>query len=269
MPTTDEQQRERLLEPLRSAPDRAAVLCDLDGTLAPIVERAEQAAVPAAAREALRGLAARYRLTAVITGRRAAEARQLLGIDGLTYCGNHGFELLLPGAAEPTPLAALGGHERDAARFAAGQDQRALAQAGLRVEDKGPIVALHWRGAAEEDRAETLADELGETAEAQGLLSHRGRKVVEIRPPVAIDKGVAVRSLLSDQGLRAALYGGDDRTDLDAFAALRELEREGALEAACCVAVASAEAPPELTPRADLVVTGPEGFLRVLKLLTS
>ena len=76
-----------------------------------------------------------------------------------------------------------------------------------------------------------------------------------------------MRSLLVDQGLDAALYGGDDRTDLDAFAALRELERDGSLEATCCVAVASAEAPPELAPLADLVVAGTEGFLRILKLL--
>jgi trehalose-6-phosphatase len=39
-----------LLEPLRAEPARAAILTDVDGTLAPIVERAEEAAVPAEAR---------------------------------------------------------------------------------------------------------------------------------------------------------------------------------------------------------------------------
>jgi trehalose 6-phosphate phosphatase len=128
-------------------------------------------------------------------------------------------------------------------------------------------VALHWRGAEEEERAEALAADLAAAAESDGMLAHRGRKVLEVRPRVAIDKGVAARSLLVEGGLSAALYAGDDRTDLDAFATLRELEREGVLDAARCVAVASAEAPSELVPQADLVVPGTEGFLRVLELL--
>ncbi len=64
-----------------------------------------------------------------------------------------------------------------------------------------------------------------------------------------------------------ALYGGDDRTDVDAFAALRTLRGDGEIETAVCIAVASDESPPEVSEAADLTVPGPEGFVRVLEAL--
>ena len=257
------------IEPLRSAPGRAAVLCDLDGTLAPIVPRPDDAAVPDPTREALREVAERYAITAVITGRRALDARRMVGLDQLTYSGNHGFELLMPGAGGARPYPSLDGHEDDAARFLGALDPEELGSAGLRTEDKGAIIALHWRGAANEGEAEALASEVANEAEWQGLVVHRGRKVLEIRPNVAINKGIAVAALVPAAPVSAALYGGDDRTDLDAFVALRTLREDGELEAVRCVAVASAEAPPELAPAADLVVDGPPGFLEVLRALAA
>src|SRR5688572_3298536 len=89
------------LEPLRAAPSSSAILCDLDGTLAPIVARPEDSAVPDETREVLRSLAGTYALVGIVSGRRALEARRLVGIDELTYSGNHGFELLAPGAEAP------------------------------------------------------------------------------------------------------------------------------------------------------------------------
>jgi trehalose 6-phosphate phosphatase len=255
------------LEPLRSAPERGAVLCDLDGTLAPVVLRPEDAEVPEETRAALSAVAERYALTAVVTGRRALDGKRMVGLDQIAYSGNHGFELLLPGETEPQPYPSLDGHEQDAPRFVAGHDAEELAEAGIRTEDKGAIVALHWRGAANEGAAESLASEIASEAEWQGLVAHRGRKVLEIRPNVAINKGIAVAALVPAAPVDAALYGGDDRTDLDAFLALRTLRDDGKLEAATCVAVDSEESPPELTPAADLIVEGPPGFRQVLEAL--
>ena len=87
-----------------------------------------------------------------------------------------------------------------------------------------------------------------------------GRKVLEVRPPVEADKGTAVRQLLRQAGVDRALFAGDDTTDLDGFRGLRE----AGLELAVCVAVASAEAPPELAEQAELVVEGTEGLLALL-----
>ena len=256
-----------LLEPLRADAARAAILADVDGTLAPIVGDPGDAAVLPEAREALVALAALYPVVACVSGRRAEDARRIVGANELTYLGNHGLERLEPGAHEPRPAAVLAGHEEDAAGFVAGIDAERLAGAGLRLEDKGPIRALHWRGAEDEDRAERVAGEIGAEAEDAGLVLHRGRKVLELRPPVTFDKGIAITELLGDHPVRHALYGGDDRTDLDGFRALRERAAAGGLDTAVCVAIASEESPAELSDRADLIVRDPTGFAGLLRKL--
>ncbi|MFL5832772.1 MAG: trehalose-phosphatase [Solirubrobacterales bacterium] len=257
------------LEPLRSEPRRAAILTDVDGTLAPIVERAEDAAVPAAAREALAALSERYALVGCISGRRAEEARRLVGLDTLAYAGNHGLELLLPGDAEPRPDPSVAGRESEAAEFLAGLDGKRLSAAGLRQEDKGPIQALHWRGAADEAAAQSCAHEIANEGGRAGLEPRWGRKVLELRPVGGGGKDGAIASLLAEDGVDRAAYAGDDRTDLDAFRRLRELRQEGQLSAGVCVGVLSAEAPAELAEESDLTVAGLDGWLEILEWLAS
>lgn len=265
----DESALDQLLVPLREDPRRSVILTDVDGTIAPIVVNPREAAVPERTRELLRALAERYALVGCISGRRALDARRVVGLDELAYSGNHGFELLLPGEDEVLPDPSLDGHEGDAPRFIAGIDRGELERAGMRTEDKGAIVALHWRGAENEGAAESLAHEIASEAEWQGLVPHHGRKVLEIRPNVAVNKGIAVAALIPARPVDAALYGGDDRTDVDAFTALRTLRDDGRLRAVACIAVASDESPPEVSSEADLTVPGPEGFVRVLEALAA
>jgi len=125
---------------------------------------------------------------------------------------------------------------------------------GLRLEDKGLAVAVHWRGAPDEDlaAAETAAL-VAEVGEATGLAREPGKLVEELRPPIDWDKGATVRSLAAERRLAEVCYVGDDRGDLAAFAAVRELGG---------VAVAvdhGRETPPGLLAQADVVVTGAEG----------
>jgi trehalose 6-phosphate phosphatase len=253
-----------VLRPLIAEPAAAAVLCDLDGTLAEIAPRPELTRVGEGARRALARIADRYALTAVVTGRRATVARSIVAIQKLTYIGNHGFELLLPGAPEVRPAPELGADGAIAADFARGIDPAALEGAGLRLEDKGPIVALHWRGAADEEAAEAEAERIATEAEQSGIVIHRGRKVLELRPSAAVDKGTAVESLLEGSAATAALYAGDDRTDLDVFATLSRLRDSGRLGTAVRIGVGSAEGPAEIRAEADLTVTGPSGLLPIL-----
>ena len=103
--------------------------------------------------------------------------------------------------------------------FAADRDTPALRTLRVRIEDKGPIAAFHWRDVPDEDAARTHLEGLAHEAEMAGLFIHWGRKVLEVRPPVAIGKDQAVRALLAQADVRAALFGGDDVTDLDAFEA--------------------------------------------------
>ena len=254
------------LAPLREEPERSAILTDVDGTLAPIVERAEEAAVPAAAREALAVLSGRYALVGCISGRRAEEARRLVGLDSLAYAGNHGLELLLPGQPEPRPDASVAVREGEASEFLAGVAER-LEAAGLRREDKGPIQALHWRGSVDEAAAESRAHEIAIEAGRTGLEPRWGRKVLELRPVGGGGKDGAVASLLADEVLDHAAYAGDDRTDLDAFRRLRALREEGRLSATVCVGVLSAEGPAELSEESDVTVDGLDGWLKILQWL--
>jgi trehalose 6-phosphate phosphatase len=96
-----------------------------------------------------------------------------------------------------------------------------------------------------------------------------GRKVLELRPAGGGGKDAAVAALLATDGVTAAVYAGDDRTDLDAFRRLRELREGGELETAVCVGLVSDEGPPELAEEADLTVGGPEGWLALLEALAT
>jgi trehalose-phosphatase len=254
---------------LRADPSRTAILTDVDGTLAPIVARPELAAVPARTSELLRALKQRFGLVGCISGRQALEARRLVGVEEIAYAGNHGLELLLPGENEPRLDPALAGAERVAGDFVAALDAGELAAAGFRLEDKGPIQSLHWRGAADERAAEARAHEIAAEAGRTELEPRWGRKVLELRPLGGGGKDAAVAALLAGEDIAAAAFAGDDRTDLDAFRRLRELRQEGQLDSALCVGVISPEAPPELTEECDLAVDGPDGWVNLLEELAA
>jgi trehalose 6-phosphate phosphatase len=255
------------LRPVTDDPGQAAIFCDIDGTLAPIVTRAEDAHVREEVSVLLGRLARRYRAVACISGRPAAEARRLVGVGGIAYAGSHGAEMLEPGAKSPKLAPAFQSWEGRVRRFAAERDSTESRLLRIRIEDKGPITAFHWRGAPDEDAARTHLEGLAQEAETAGLATHWGRKVLEVRPPVPIDKGQAVRELVARTRPRTALFGGDDATDLDAFAALASLVDDGGLAAAVCVGVRSQEGPAAIVDSADVVVDGVEGFVRVLAAL--
>ncbi len=256
-----------LLAPLRADPARSAVLLDVDGTLAPIVRHADDASVPEPTRTRLIQVAKRYGVMACVTGRRAADARRIVSIGSIAYVGNHGGEILRPGAVAPQIDPGLERAGKRVRQFSQGLDPARFARLRVRIEDKGSILAFHWRGAPDEEAAVATLRELAAHAEHEGLATHWGRKVLELRPPVRIDKGAGVRELLREGDAAIALYVGDDVTDLDAFRALGDLVEEGRLEAAVRVGVRSPEGPAEIVDQADAVVDGPDGVRRLLDAL--
>ena len=231
-----------LLTPFREAPERSALIFDVDGTVAPIALRPELAAVPVDTRRELERLASRYRLVAFVTGRPGAEAEALVGIPAARYVGNHGLELDPEAAALTAKIAEF----RDSVP--------------LDVEDKGLTLAYHYRGAEDEAIARAALEKVAARAREEGLVARWGRKVLEIRPDVDADKGTAVERLARGSGATRVLYAGDDSTDIDAFERLGE----ASLEHVVRVAVSSAEAPAGLVSAADLVVAGPEELRMLL-----
>jgi trehalose-phosphatase len=258
---------EGLLAPLRDEPARSAILSDVDGTLAPIVGDPADATVPEETRRLLDRLAGRFGLVACVTGRPALVARSMVGVDAAVYAGNHGLEILAPGDARPATDPAVTALVDAARSFVESLEASDLAGGELRREDKGPIQALHWRGAGDPERARGAAEGIAAAATERGLVPHWGRQVLELRPTASVDKGSAVAALLDGRDVDLALFGGDDRTDLDAFDALDRMRAAGGLRVAVRVGVDSEEAPPGLAERSDVLVDGTEGFLEVLRLL--
>jgi len=233
-----------LLDRLAEDPGRAAVFLDVDGVLAPIVPRPEDARVPDATRDELRRLNERYALVACISGRAGPDAQRVVGVPELVYVGNHGLEL---------DDEAIEWHGR-LQQFLADVDWPA-------TENKGLTASLHYRNSEDEDAARATLEDVKARAERAGLVARFGRKVLELLPPVDVHKGTAVKKLLSERKLRRALYAGDDTTDLDAFRAL------DGLDVSVRIAVVSEEGPIELREAADLTVARPEELLVVLRRL--
>src|ERR1700759_1017709 len=245
-------------------------MLDIDGTLAPIVEHAADAHVPESTRQLLITVARRYGLVAVVSGRRASQARAMVSIGSINYVGSHGVELLRAGWTEAQLDPDVADWVRRIHDFGRESDTAEGRKRRVRLEDKGPIVAFHWRGAPDEDTAKATVDAIAERAQEAGLRTHWGRKVLEVRPPVKIDKGSGINRLLQEVGpeIEMALYVGDDTTDIDAFRTLGTLVEEGRLERAVRVGVSSEEGPSEIQAEADFVVDGTDGVRELLARLS-
>ena len=234
---------DELLERLREDPERTAIVLDVDGVLAPIVDRPEDARVPDETREELRRLAGRYGLVACVSGRAGDDARRVVGVDELVYVGEHGLEL------DPE-APSWRGRMREFADTVAWP-----------VEDKGLTLSFHYRTADDPEAAESYLLRVAEDARDAGLVPRFGRMVLEVRPPLATNKGTAVRYLLATRDIERALYAGDDSTDLDAFRALDEIEW------GIRVGVVSDEGPRGIGEAADIVVESPAELLDLLRTL--
>jgi trehalose 6-phosphate phosphatase len=261
------------LEPLRSDPPHSAVLLDIDGTLAPIVRHASDAHVPEATRTLLIEIAKRYGLVGCISGRRCTDARQIVAIGSIAYVGNHGGELLRGGSTRVEVVPDLAAWTDRVQEFARRSFTPECQRLRIRSEDKGAIVALHWRGVPDEPAAAALVHEIAARAQEEGFAVQWGRKVLELRPPITLNKGDGIRQLLREYAkagegeIAAAVYVGDDLTDLDAFRGLHELLEAGELADTVCVAVNSDEAPAELVEAADVFVDGQSGVRELLQAL--
>ncbi len=236
-------------------PGQCAILSDFDGTLAAIqLDPAHSRPLPEA-QDALRRLAALVGSVAVISGRQVAFLEQALKIPEISLFGLYGMETRTEGviALDPLvlPFVTSLGHAADRAR-------RDLP--GLLIENKTACLSIHYR---EDPSREADAVATGaEIAREFGLVALAGRMCVELRPPVAIDKGTT--TALAIRGHRFALFAGDDVGDLAAFDALDAACVSGNLDVGVKIAVRSEEVSDQLLARADIVVGHPAELAALL-----
>lgn len=236
--------------------DRTALLVDFDGSLSPIVERAEDARPLEGVTDVLARLAAGLGRVAIVSGRPVGFLARHLPVDGLALVGLYGMEQSVGGEyrvdqrVEPYLVAVAAATAELEARL-----PREL------VEPKSGIsVTLHWRPVP--DQAEHIVAVAREIGARHGLAELRTRMAIELRPPIDVDKGAPTRALVD--GFAVGAFAGDDFGDLPAFAALTQAVTEERLERAIRIGVHSSEAPAELADVVDIAVDGPSGLLALL-----
>ena len=207
------------------AADHVLLLSDYDGTLTPIVSRPEEAILSSEVREKLRDLSQKSTFSiGIVSGRPLSEVRALVGLEGIYYAGNHGFEIEGPGLSFIHPAAtAAQAQLQDLVRQFSGNLSHIK---GVIVEDKGLSLSVHYR--LVQEGQERLVAEIFQQATEPLLREGKirvtsGKKVWEVRPPIDWHKGKAVETITAElipvlgSKRRLIIYLGDDTTDEDAF----------------------------------------------------
>lgn len=229
----------------------AGILLDVDGTLSPIAERPELARLEAGTGAVLSRLVARYRVVAAVSGRTQEQLERLVDVEGVRLVGSYG---LAPGSIPSDLISAV--------LSAADQVE------GAWMEMKGATIAVHYRATTDSVSAgRALERQMAALAAPANMTVLQGKHVVELVPRGFPLKEGAVERIIDGDGLRAALYAGDDIADLLAFEALDRALGDGRLERAVKVAVRGPEAPVDLVAAADIVVDGPEALIELLSTL--
>ncbi|MFE9355938.1 trehalose-phosphatase [Streptomyces olivaceoviridis] len=259
------------LAALLAQPRTALIGLDFDGTLAPIVADPEQARAHPGAVPALAALAPEIASVAVITGRPPEVAVRyggfagVPGLEHLTVLGHYGAERWDAATGEVTAPPPHPGVAAVRAELP-GLLERAGAQEGTWIEEKGRALAVHTRRAPDPQAAfEALRAPLADLATRHGLIVEPGRMVLELRPP-GMDKGVALLDHARAVHAGCVVYAGDDLGDLPAFAAIEKLRTNGVPGLLVCSGSTEVA---ELADRADLVVDGPQGVVGLLRALAA
>lgn len=234
-------------------PDDVAVLVDFDGTLAPIVDDPETARPLPGSVDLLERLAARLAVVGIVSGRPLSFLQHHLPA-GLALAGLYGLESLVGDERQDH---SGGGVWREVIQDL-GAHAEAAGPPAMRVERKDLSITLHYREHPE--IADEVAAWAAAEAERSGLQARPARRSWELHPPIAVDKGTAVRNLVGSAA--TVCFIGDDHGDLPAFDALTDLAAEG--RTTIRVAVLSPEVDPDLLAAADVVVDGPLGVQALL-----
>ena len=225
----------------------AGLFLDLDGTLAKIVPTPEEASVREPIRSALVTLASRFSVVSIVTGRQAVDARAIVGLDQLTYIGNHGLERMEEGKVSIDPSVAF--HEEHM-RQVLEELRTRCGPTDASFEEKRASFAVHYRNSRHPEATRDLIMSNLKEVVGDKLRVLMGKAHVNVLPQVPLNKGTAVCSLIREQGLRSVLVAGDDFTDADSFREVHSLAEKSSLKSVA-VAVLGEECPPDLLELSD------------------
>lgn len=240
---------------------------DIDGTLSPIAPTPETARLyPGVATLLAQARDHPDVHVAIITGRGIERGAALVNVDGLTYIGTHGLEWSdgLPAQSSIQVTAEALRYQEPATALLDLAEQHFSTREGVFVERKRIGGSIHYRLSAQpEEVRQQILTLLEEPARYAGLTLSEGKRIVEVKASLPIDKGVALHIFAERFHVRGLLFAGDDRTDLDAVKKTAYLRQQGI--AALAIAVKYADTLPELLENADIIVDGVEGMVTLLR----
>lgn len=240
------------------------IVFDIDGTLSPIAPTPDEAQLFPGVVSLLEELHKKAHI-AILTGRAIDNGAKMVNMDGLTYIGSHGLEWseglpwlhpvrVVPGATE---------YIESVKKLLDLAHQQLAQQPGITVEYKGIGGTIHYRLAPDPEQArQMILSLLEKPAQQANLYLNEGKRAVEVRVPLKINKGQALRQFSQQWNLQGIVFAGDDRTDLDAILEIDPLREEG--KAALGVVVEHLDTLPELLQYADIVVQEVEGMVKLL-----
>ncbi len=239
----------------------AGLLSDIDGTLSRISNDPIAATVDPQIRISLTEIVNRIDVVGVVTGRSAAEAARMVNLDGVICLGNHGMEQISNGEV----VVAQGASDYVQPM------KRVLDEARLKIHDpliyfenKGVTGSIHYRNASRPSLArDQILDVVSPLVAREELRLSHGRMVIELRPPIDLNKGTALESVVDEFELRSTLFMGDDVTDLDAMRAVKRLRDENRI-VGLSIGVVGPETPPAVAQESDRLVRGVDGVSEFL-----
>lgn len=245
---------------------KTAIVTDIDGTISEIAPTPEKALVTKAMQNMLVKLKEKFSMVAVISGKSALNAREMVGVEGLLYVGNHGMEFLKDGKLSKHP---------DVEKYIpvikkTGQKLKngdISSMKGLIFEDKGICYTIHYRLSNPSDNPrEKILKTLHGDPECKKLNISEGRQLVELKPPISCDKGTILHDIIEEYGLEKIIYLGDDITDLDAFDKLKQMQNEGKIRGSS-ILVLSSEIPSTVKKDSTYFVNGVDEVLKFFQWL--
>ena len=243
----------------------AGLITDIDGTIAPIAPTPQQARVSPACRASLTTIASRVAIVAALSGREVVRAREIVAVDTMMYIGNHGLERWRDGRVE---IAEDAQEYTVAIREIVQRLRQDPITHGLVIEDKGVTIGIHYRLAPDHRQArDSVLRFLGDIPATSGLMITEGKLLVEIRPPVRIDKGTSLKQVVQENGLKGVICLGDDTTDVDAFRALHSLSSQGGYRG-LALGVLGKDTPSEVEQEADLLLRGVPEVEELLRIIS-